>query len=226
MRCQIPLHDLFDLPVLKIDRGPPTKKVDDGHELILLAPADHGPFNSGERTRGDPDPGPNRHGRLRLDGKARVQHGLNLSEISLDRRLIANLENLDQSIAPECRQPILGVAVKKEIALEERDDRANLPPLGGAIFLNNLRQIKRELQPSKFARGRLFLARFGVQTPPHPIGFPSCQGCRVIPEIRWVEFGLGRQDRHALTLVVARACLALNKNRDGRDERALYETCR
>ena len=194
-RADASFEDLFHLPVLQVDHRAAAQKMDHGDELVAFGPANHLANHTRERSGQDPNRSADRYGLFGGDRQARAQHRIDLAEIALQRCLINDLDHAHQAVGSEGCEPIVDIAVQEHVTAEERDNRLNLSPLGCATFLEHLRKVIDNSLNSQVARDRLFLAGFGVQTPPDCFFLgPDRRG--VFPKVRWVTVGLGWQDRH------------------------------
>ena len=159
-------EDLFHLPVLQVDHRAAAQETDHGDELIAFGSANDLADHACKRSSQDSNRRADRYCLFRGDRQARAQHRMDLAEIAFQRRLVNDLDHADQAVGSEGSESIVDIAVQEHVAGEERDNRLNLPPLGRATFLEHLRKVIDESLDSQVARDRLFLAGFGVQTPP------------------------------------------------------------
>ena len=116
-------------------------------------------------------------------GQSRAQHLLDLLQVALDGRLVADLQNVDEAIAAEGAEPVVLIAEQEKVTRKQRDDGANFPALRRAIFFENLGKEKRDGYLSEFPSGGLLLARLGVQAPPAGLCLGLFHGRQVVPEV-------------------------------------------
>ncbi len=133
------IRDLLDLPVLQIDGRTPAEELHDRDELVPLPAPDDRTDDPLQRSVDDPNPRPNRHHRLGRDGQARVDHPVNLPKVADQVFLVDHLQNIHQPVASKRGESVVRVAVKEDVASEERRDRLDSPPLRRPAFLDHLR---------------------------------------------------------------------------------------
>ncbi len=159
--------DPLDLPILEEDRCAAAQESYGRCEVIPIGAFNHFPHEAAERTGHDAHRGADRDRGLWRDNEARVDHGVNLLEVSSQSLLIGNVQDGHQPVSPERDEPIFVLPFQEHVAGKEGNDRLDSPALRRAAFLSCLGQVIGDARIAQLARDCLFLARPGVQAPPH-----------------------------------------------------------
>ena len=112
----------LDLPVLEQDGCAAAEESHGGHEVVAVSAADDFSRQPGERSIQDSHGRPDGQSRLFSDDQPRIDHGMDLTEVAGQRRLIDNFQDLDDSVAVQGDQPVLGATLQKHVARKERND--------------------------------------------------------------------------------------------------------
>ncbi len=156
----------FDLPLLEQDRRAAAQKSHGCREMIPVGAFDHLADEASERTVQDSHGGADRHGGLFRDNEARLDHRVNLIEVSSQSILIGDVENGHEPVSTERDETILLAPLEEHIAGKERNNRLDPPSPRRAAFLPSLWQVIGDPRGAQLAGDGLFLAGFRVQTPP------------------------------------------------------------
>jgi hypothetical protein len=185
----------LDLPVLEQHGRPSAEELHDGHELISVGALDHLADDAGERAAGHTDRGPHGDRRLFGDDQSRADHGVNLTKVALEHRLIGDFKDRDDPVAAKCDQPIFGLTLDEHVTREERDDRFDAPSLRCAALPFGLGKKVGDARIAQLAGDGFLLSRLGVQAPPGGLAIAG-NGRIIGPQVGRVKVGLGRKNGH------------------------------
>ncbi len=156
----------FDLPMLEQDRRAAAQKSHGCHEMIPVGAFDHLADEASERSVQDPHGRADRNGGLFRDKEARLDHGVNLLQVSSQSILIGDVEDSHEPVSTERDETILLASLQEHVAGKERNDRLDPPSLWRAAFFSRLRQVIGDLRDAQLTGDSLFLAGLRVQAPP------------------------------------------------------------
>ena len=91
---------------------------------------------------------------------------MDLPKVASQRLLIDDFENLNQSMATKCSEPIIRIAVEKHVTGKERHDGSNQPALRCVTLFDDLGKEVNNIMYAEITGSRLLLTRLGMQAPP------------------------------------------------------------